>query len=202
MLLTDFENLNSISNISQEFLSFLSFNDLLNNIRFILVFTDPLIICIYIRNTEKHFCDQGAVRQSVKIIKMWFGTNIKYLSEPFYADFCCWKGISCYSYKAKVLNYDFFGLKFWVKIPKNIKLLHKKQTTKELLFITCSSIVVPKKSIKLTKNTRDGVFLHKIWVFSTIICWNTFLLEHLRAIASTIFFLGLMWKISMEECYL
>ena len=102
MLLTDFENLNSILNISQEFLSFLGLNGLLNNTRFILVFTDPLIISIYLRTTEKHFCDQGTIRQSVKIIKMWFGTNIKYLSEPFDADFYCWKGISCYSYKGKV----------------------------------------------------------------------------------------------------
>ena len=30
-----------------------------------------------------------------KVTKMWFGPNIKYLSEPFFTDFCCREGISC-----------------------------------------------------------------------------------------------------------
>ena len=46
MLLTNFENLNSISNIFQETHDFL-------------VLTNPLIIFVYLRTTDKHFCDQG-----------------------------------------------------------------------------------------------------------------------------------------------
>ena len=48
MLLTNFENLNSISNISQETHDFL-------------VLSDPLIICIYLRTTDRHFRDQRNV---------------------------------------------------------------------------------------------------------------------------------------------
>ena len=48
MLLTNFENLNSISNIFREEHDFL-------------VLTNPLIICIYLRTTDRHFRDQGNV---------------------------------------------------------------------------------------------------------------------------------------------
>ena len=49
MLLTNFENLNSISNIFQETRDFL-------------VLTDPLIICTYLKTTDRHFRDQVNVR--------------------------------------------------------------------------------------------------------------------------------------------
>ena len=49
MLLTNFENLNSTSNIFQETHS-------------LLVLGDPVIICIYLRTTDRHFRDQGNVR--------------------------------------------------------------------------------------------------------------------------------------------
>ena len=48
MLLADFENLNSISNIFQE-------------IHKLLDLTDLLIICIYLMTNDKHFRDQGNV---------------------------------------------------------------------------------------------------------------------------------------------
>ena len=48
MLLTNFETLNSISKIFQE-------------IHDLLVLTDALIICIYLRTTDRHFRDQGNV---------------------------------------------------------------------------------------------------------------------------------------------
>ena len=48
IILTNFENLNSISNIFQEIHDFL-------------VLADPLIICIYLRTTDRHFRDQGNV---------------------------------------------------------------------------------------------------------------------------------------------
>ena len=31
-----------------------------------------------------------------KVTKMWCGPNIKYLSKPFFVDFWCWDGISCW----------------------------------------------------------------------------------------------------------
>ena len=56
MLLTNFENLNSISNIFQET------HDL--------VLTDPVIIYIYLRTTERHFLDQENVRHATsKLLK-------------------------------------------------------------------------------------------------------------------------------------
>ena len=58
IILTDFENLNSISNIFQETQNFL-------------VLTDPVIICIYLRTTDIHFCDQGNVRYPTsKLLKL------------------------------------------------------------------------------------------------------------------------------------
>ena len=57
ILLTNFENLNSILNIFQETHNFL-------------VLTDPRIICIYLRTTDKHFRNQGNVRHlSSKLLK-------------------------------------------------------------------------------------------------------------------------------------
>ena len=49
MILTNFEKLNSISNIFQETHDFL-------------VLTDSVIIFIYLRTTDRHFRDQGNVR--------------------------------------------------------------------------------------------------------------------------------------------
>ena len=49
MLFTYFKNLNFILNIFQKSHAFLDLTDL-------------LIICIYLRTTERHFCDQGNVR--------------------------------------------------------------------------------------------------------------------------------------------
>ena len=57
MILTNFENLNSISNIFQETHNFV-------------VLTDPVIICIYLRTNDRHFHDQGDVRHlTTKLLK-------------------------------------------------------------------------------------------------------------------------------------
>ena len=57
MLLTNFENLNSITNIFQETHDFL-------------VFTDQVIICIYLKTTDRHFIDQGNVCHPIsKLLK-------------------------------------------------------------------------------------------------------------------------------------
>ena len=57
MLLTDFGNLNSILNIFQETHKFLDLTDL-------------LIICIYLRTTDRHFRDQGNVHHlTSKLLK-------------------------------------------------------------------------------------------------------------------------------------
>ena len=57
MLLTNFENLNSISYIFQE-------------THYFLVLTDAVIFCIYLRTTDGHFRDQGNVRHPTsKLLK-------------------------------------------------------------------------------------------------------------------------------------
>ena len=57
MILTKFENLNSILNIFQETHDFL-------------VLTDIVTICIYLRTTDRHFRDQGNVRHPIsKLLK-------------------------------------------------------------------------------------------------------------------------------------
>ena len=57
MILTNLENLNSISNIFQE-------------THYFLVLADPVIVGIYLRTTDRHFCDQGNVRHpTLKLLK-------------------------------------------------------------------------------------------------------------------------------------
>ena len=57
MLLTNFENINSISNIFQETQDFLGFKD-------------PQISCIYLKTTNRHFRDQGNVHHpTLKLLK-------------------------------------------------------------------------------------------------------------------------------------
>ena len=57
MLLNNFENLVSISNILQETHDFL-------------VFTDPAVTCIYLRTSDRHFRDQGNMRHPTsKLLK-------------------------------------------------------------------------------------------------------------------------------------
>ena len=58
MLLTNFENLNSISSIFQETNDFL-------------VLTDPVIICNYLRTTERHFRDQGNVHHPTSKLRKY-----------------------------------------------------------------------------------------------------------------------------------
>ena len=56
-LLTNFENLNSVSNIFRETHDFL-------------VLMDPVIISIYLRTTDRHFYDHGIARHSTsKLLK-------------------------------------------------------------------------------------------------------------------------------------
>ena len=59
-----------------------------------MLLTDQILICIYFRTTNRHLRDQNISQPTSKLLKMWFGPNIKYLSESFFADFCCQEGIS------------------------------------------------------------------------------------------------------------
>ena len=82
MILNNSENLNSILNIFQETHDFL-------------VLTDPVIICICSSKNHRQTFSWPGERPSphLKVINLWFGLNIKNLSEPFFADICCQEGI-------------------------------------------------------------------------------------------------------------
>ena len=70
MLLTDFENLNSISNIFREVHDFL-------------VLTDPLIICICLRTTDRHFRHKGNVLHTTsKLLKTDFFQTLNIFQNP------------------------------------------------------------------------------------------------------------------------
>ena len=70
MFLTNFENLNSILNIFQETHDFL-------------VLTDPIIICIYLRSTDRHFRDQGNVRHPIsKFLKFDLVQTLNTFRKP------------------------------------------------------------------------------------------------------------------------
>ena len=79
MLLTNCENLNSISNIFQEIKNFL-------------VLADPLIICIYLRTTDRHFRDQGNVRHATsKLLKCDLVETLNPFRNPFLRIFAAGK---------------------------------------------------------------------------------------------------------------
>ena len=89
LLARTYLNLNSISNIFQETHGFL-------------VLKDPVIICIYLRKSQllwhqqQKFLWLGERPSShLKVTKIYFGPEIKYLSEAFFADFWCQDGIPC-----------------------------------------------------------------------------------------------------------
>ena len=82
MILTNFENLNSILNISQE-TQYLSLDG-------------PSNYLYLFKNRQQASLWPGELSSShLKVTKTWFGPNIKYLLETFFADFCCREGISC-----------------------------------------------------------------------------------------------------------
>ena len=61
----------------------------------LLVLTDPLIYLYLFQNHRQTFSWLGERPSShLKVNKMWFGPNIKYILEPFWGDFCCC--ISCF----------------------------------------------------------------------------------------------------------
>ena len=79
MLLTNFENINSISNIFQETHDFL-------------VLTDPVIICIYLGITERQFLDQGNVRHPTsKLLKCDLVQILNAFRNPFLRIFAAGK---------------------------------------------------------------------------------------------------------------
>ena len=70
IIFTSFEKLNSISNIFQE-------------THDTLVLTDPVIICIYLRTTDRHFRDQGNVRHATsKLLKCDFVQALNTFRNP------------------------------------------------------------------------------------------------------------------------
>ena len=71
MLLTNFENLNFISNFFQETHYFLDL-------------TDPSIICIYLRTTDRNFRDQRDVRHPTsKFLKCDLVQTLNTFRNPF-----------------------------------------------------------------------------------------------------------------------
>ena len=98
MLLTNFENLNYISNIFQETHDFL-------------VLMDPLIICIYLRNTDWHFRHQGNVRHPTSmLLKCVLVQTLNNFWNPFW-DFCWREGTSCWYIKNH--NFSLLMLNSW-----------------------------------------------------------------------------------------
>ena len=53
---------------------------------------DPVIVCI------DPVIIWERLSSHLKVTKMWFGPNIRYLLTFFFADFCCWEGISLLVY--------------------------------------------------------------------------------------------------------
>ena len=83
---SEFENLNSISNIFQETHNFL-------------VLTDPVIICVYLKTTDKHFHDQENVCHPIsKLLKCDLVQTLNTFRNLFFVTFCCREDISSFFY--------------------------------------------------------------------------------------------------------
>ena len=81
MLLTNFENANSISNIFQVTHDFL-------------VLVDPLIICIYLRITDRHFCNQRNVHHlTSKLLKCGIVQTLSTFRNPSLPSFAARKAL-------------------------------------------------------------------------------------------------------------
>ena len=114
--MTNFENLKSISNIFQETHNFL-------------VLTDPIIICIYLRTTDRHLRDQGNVRHPTsKILKCNFD------------DFCCRESIPCFLFVSSnmvILKFVFSSFHTSIPIYFTVFLAISPEHTKELKHTLC-----------------------------------------------------------------
>ena len=100
VILTIFENLNSISNIFQETHNFL-------------VLTDPSVICIYLRTTEKHFCDQVKVRYPTSKLPKW--DLLQTLDTFRNPSFRILEGISC-SIWTIIMFFSLNFIRIWISL--------------------------------------------------------------------------------------
>ena len=107
LLLTNFDNLNSILNIFQEIHDFL-------------VLTDPVIICIYLRTTDRHFRGRANVRYPTsKFLKCNLVQTLNTFRNRSLRIFVAGKASVVEIYFSKVLDYapimrTFIGkLKLW-----------------------------------------------------------------------------------------
>ena len=86
---TNFENLNSISNIFQETHDFL-------------VLAEPAIICIYLRTTDRHFRDQVYARHPTsKLLICDLVQTLNIFWNPGFRIFAAWKTSLVYAYFGK-----------------------------------------------------------------------------------------------------
>ena len=100
VILTIFENLNSILNIFQETHNFL-------------VLTDPSIICIYLRTTDKHFCDQGKVRYPTSKLPKW--DLLQTLDTFRNPSLRILEGISC-SIRTIIMFFSLNFIRIWISL--------------------------------------------------------------------------------------
>ena len=78
------------------------------NTRF-LSFDVPSNYFYLFKNSQQTFSWTGECPSSyLKVTKMWFGQNIKYISEPFFAGFCYREGISCFYYIGYIIRLTYF----------------------------------------------------------------------------------------------
>ena len=64
-----------------------------------LVLMESIIISIYLRTTDRHFCDKGNVRDPTSLLLK--RTLIQTLDT--FRTFSCWEDISCFKFKIGLL---------------------------------------------------------------------------------------------------
>ena len=148
MLLTSFENLNSILKIFQETHDFL-------------VLMDPITICVYLKTTDRHF--RECPSSHLKVTKMWFGPNRKYLPE-----LGCRELIFCYvwfyyHFCNEICTHSIYSIiNYWIVISTSAILEKKFMNNLELFQIKNVSGFYP----KYCECIPCGVFMSersKIW---------------------------------------
>ena len=104
----DLENLSSIPSIVQETQKFL----ILTNSLHIYIYLRTSSLSFFKKATDGRFPDHGNVHHCTSKLlarALVYFLLIKYLSEPSFADFCCWQGIYSYFlkwFKPSLIRYD------------------------------------------------------------------------------------------------
>ena len=119
---------------------------------------------------------------------MWFGPNIKYLSEPFFVTFCCREDISCFFYMDIVVCHK----KYW-EMAQNFWFYNScfqfgcsNRVDENMIYRCCSFLSNVCRFVYDYIMLWPKMILTKLWTFSYCLKSSRFILKS-PAIITTFF---------------